>query len=100
MLFIKLLILIWLINFAPPFLANIFELGGGRTVDNGYLFFDGRPLFGKHKTVRGLLAGIISGGTIGLVLGFPLVRPEYRVFEYVWRPPVKFLQEAPLFFQR
>ncbi len=71
MLFIKLLILIWLINFAPPFLANIFELGGGRTVDNGYLFFDGRPLFGKHKTVRGLLAGIISGGTIGLVLGFP-----------------------------
>ncbi len=72
MLFIRLLILIWLTNFAPPFLAHMLESKGGRPVDGGCLFFDGRPLFGKNKTIRGVLAGIICGGAISVVLGFPL----------------------------
>ena len=71
-LFIRLLILFWLINFAPPFMAQIFESKWSRPVDGGYLFPDGRPLFGKHKTIRGVLAGIITGGLIGPVLGFPV----------------------------
>ena len=72
MLFISLLILIWLINFVPPLLAQILEARWNRPVDGGYLFLDGRLLFGKHKTIRGVLAGITSGGVFGLVLGFPL----------------------------
>ncbi|MGA3115863.1 MAG: CDP-archaeol synthase [Syntrophobacteraceae bacterium] len=71
-LFIRLLILLWLINFAPPFLAQIFESKWSFPIDGGYLFPDGRPLFGRHKTVRGVLAGIITGGLIGAALGFPL----------------------------
>jgi hypothetical protein len=71
-LFIKLLILFWLINFAPPFLAQVFESKWSRPADGGYLSPDGRPLFGRHKTTRGVLTGIITGGLIGPALGFPL----------------------------
>src|SRR5208283_2772827 len=72
MLFVRLLILLWLVNFVPPFLAQIFESKWNWPVDGDYLFPDGRPLFGRHKTIRGVLAGIIAGGTIGPALGFPL----------------------------
>ena len=52
-------------------------LGGGRPVDGGHRFFDGGPIFGSHKTVRGLFAGIIAGGIVGLVesvwLGDPIL---------------------------
>lgn len=72
MLFIKLLILIWLVNFAPPFVAQIFESKWNNPIDGGYLLPDGRPLLGRHKTIRGVLAGIITGGSIGPALGFPL----------------------------
>jgi predicted MPP superfamily phosphohydrolase len=71
-LFIRLLILLWLVNLAPPFLAQIFESKWNSPIDGGYLFLDGRPMFGKHKTIRGVLAGIITGGLIGPALGFPL----------------------------
>ena len=64
-LFIRLLILLWLVNFAPPFLAQIFESKWNCPIDGGYLFLDGRPLFGRNKTIRGVLAGIITGGLIG-----------------------------------
>jgi hypothetical protein len=71
-LFIRLLILLWLINFAPVLFAQVLESKWNSPVDGGRLFFDGRPLFGSNKTVRGVLAGIIAGGSIGLALGFPL----------------------------
>jgi hypothetical protein len=70
-LFIKLLILLWFINFAPPFLVVVFDSKYSRPIDGGCLFPDGRPLFGRHKTVRGVLAGIITGGSVGLALGLP-----------------------------
>jgi hypothetical protein len=72
MLFIKLLILLWFVNFAPPFLVVVFDSKFNTSIDGGYLLPDGRPLFGEHKTVRGALAGIITGGSLGLALGFPL----------------------------
>ncbi len=72
MLFIRLLTLLWLVNFAPPFLAQIFESKWDWPVDRGYVCPDGRLLFGRHKTIRGVLAGIIFGGAAGLALGFPL----------------------------
>jgi len=72
MLFIKLLILLWLVNFAPPLLMVILESKCNATLDGGYLLPDGRPLFGRHKTIRGILAGMIAGGSVGLLLGFPL----------------------------
>ena len=41
-------------------------LGGGAPLDGGKIFLDGQRIFGAHKTVRGLFAGIIAGSVIGL----------------------------------
>jgi CDP-2,3-bis-(O-geranylgeranyl)-sn-glycerol synthase len=41
-------------------------LGGGAALDGGKNFLDGERIFGAHKTVRGLAAGIIAGSVIGL----------------------------------
>jgi CDP-2,3-bis-(O-geranylgeranyl)-sn-glycerol synthase len=40
--------------------------GGGAPLDGGKNFLDGERIFGSHKTVRGLFAGIIAGSVIGL----------------------------------
>lgn len=70
-LFVKLLILLWLTNFAPPLTALVFESKYNRPVDGGRVFLDGRPLLGRNKTIRGVLAGIIVAGSLGRILGFP-----------------------------
>ncbi len=41
-------------------------LGGGAPVDRGHRFFDGAPIFGSHKTVRGVFAGVMAGTIVGL----------------------------------
>ncbi len=40
--------------------------GGGTALDRGRSFLDGQPLLGAHKTVRGLVAGVVAGSAIGL----------------------------------
>lgn len=70
-LFIKLLALLWTVNFLPPLVAQIFEQRGNRPLDGNRVFFDGRPVFGPHKTVRGVVAGVCAGFLTGLALGFP-----------------------------
>ncbi len=51
----------------PAYFANAAPLlfGGGRALDGGRLLSDGQPIFGSHKTVRGVIAGIIVGTAIG-----------------------------------
>jgi CDP-2,3-bis-(O-geranylgeranyl)-sn-glycerol synthase len=51
----------------PAYVANAAPLlfGGGRTLDGGRLLSDGQPIFGAHKTVRGVIAGIVAGSAIG-----------------------------------
>ena len=46
--------------------------GGGRPIDGGRTFRDGRPIFGPRKTVRGFISGVIVGTLTGLALGFLL----------------------------
>ncbi len=62
------IILYPLIYIFPSYVANgapvIF--GGGRPIDNGRRI-GGKPIFGPHKTVRGLAAGIASGAVIGAI---------------------------------
>lgn len=56
----------------PAYIANSSPtvIGGGRSIDNGKKAFDGRPIFGPHKTWRGLAGGIFLGiSTGGLVYG-------------------------------
>ncbi len=57
-----------LLFIGPSYVANAapLVLGGGRPLDGGRNFLDGRPIFGSHKTLRGLLAGIIAGSLVGL----------------------------------
>src|SRR4029077_14976339 len=51
----------------PSYVANAAPLlfGGGNPLDGGKNFLDGQRIFGAHKTVRGLFAGIIAGSVIG-----------------------------------
>ena len=47
----------------PAYCANAAPVifGGGKPMDFGKKFFDGKPFLGSHKTFRGFLAGIVVG---------------------------------------
>jgi CDP-2,3-bis-(O-geranylgeranyl)-sn-glycerol synthase len=66
---------IWFIF--PAYCANAAPVifGGGQPMDFGKRFFDGKPLLGPHKTVRGFLAGLIIGTLVGLA--------QTLIFEHV-----------------
>jgi CDP-2,3-bis-(O-geranylgeranyl)-sn-glycerol synthase len=53
----------------PAYCANAAPVifGGGKPMDFGKNFFDGKPFLGAHKTFRGFFAGIIMGTLVGLV---------------------------------
>ncbi len=53
----------------PAYCANGAPVlfGGGRPIDGGKTFRDGKPLFGPHKTVRGFVSGLIIGTFVGWV---------------------------------
>jgi CDP-2,3-bis-(O-geranylgeranyl)-sn-glycerol synthase len=52
----------------PAYCANATPViaGGGLPIDFGRKFVDGRPIFGKNKTFRGFLVGLIVGTSVGL----------------------------------
>jgi CDP-2,3-bis-(O-geranylgeranyl)-sn-glycerol synthase len=64
----------------PAYAANMTPVvaGGGRTLDGGRRFLDGRPLLGPGKTVRGFVFGVLAGSCLGLVqaLLHPLLDPR------------------------
>jgi CDP-2,3-bis-(O-geranylgeranyl)-sn-glycerol synthase len=53
----------------PAYCANAIPVifGGGRPIDAGRTFIDGKPMLGSHKTVRGFFAGLIVGTLVGFV---------------------------------
>ncbi len=55
----------------PSYFANMSPVlfGGGRPLDMGKSFKDGRRILGDHKTIRGFLSGIIVGTLVGLIQG-------------------------------
>jgi len=62
----------WIIDallfIGPSYVANAAPLlfGGGRTLDGGRKLSDGQPIFGAHKTIRGVIAGIVAGTILGV----------------------------------
>jgi CDP-2,3-bis-(O-geranylgeranyl)-sn-glycerol synthase len=56
----------------PAYTANAAPVifGGGRPLDSGKIYKDGRPILGSHKTFRGFFAGIIVGTLVGIGLSF------------------------------
>jgi CDP-2,3-bis-(O-geranylgeranyl)-sn-glycerol synthase len=55
----------------PAYVANATPvvLGGGRPIDGGRKFTDGRPILGPGKTIRGFVAGLIAGTIFGAIQG-------------------------------
>jgi len=70
--FLKILILLWAVNLAPPLLAYVFGKTWNTPLDRGRLFIDHKSLFGSNKTERGIVGGIVTGVLMGGLLGFPL----------------------------
>jgi CDP-2,3-bis-(O-geranylgeranyl)-sn-glycerol synthase len=70
----------------PAYCANAFPViaGGGRPLDCGKNFVDGKPIFGKNKTFRGFFAGLLIGTGVGaaeaLILDYPMaLPPTFRI---------------------
>jgi CDP-2,3-bis-(O-geranylgeranyl)-sn-glycerol synthase len=53
----------------PAYCANAIPVlaGGGLPIDLGRKMRDGKPIFGKNKTLRGFFAGLVIGTLVGLV---------------------------------
>jgi len=52
----------------PAYCANAIPViaGGGFPIDFRKNFFDGRPIFGKNKTIRGFFFGLFFGTLVGI----------------------------------
>ncbi len=68
--YFKILFLLWLINFAPVFLAHLLGPRWNAPIDGRRTHRDGRPLLGPHKTIRGFLAALLMGTIAGIAMDF------------------------------
>ena len=69
---LQLLVLMTLANGTPIVAKKIFGLRFARPLDTGILFFDGRPLFGPSKTIRGIVASILITTASAPLIGLDL----------------------------
>ena len=67
---IKLLLLLLAANGSPIIAKRLFGKRLSYPVDGGLIFPEGRPLLGRSKTVRGILAGVAVTSLIAPLLGF------------------------------
>ncbi len=65
----------------PAWIGNMLActFGGGRPIDGGRTFIDGRPILGKGKTVRGLCVGILVAVCAAVIQSF---------FKYTYNPVI------------
>ncbi len=70
LLVLKLLVLIAVANATPVAAKLIFGDAFAQPLDGNAKFFDGRPLFGASKTVRGVLLAILVTAAAAPLLGF------------------------------
>lgn len=69
--------IIWFI--LPPYIANMAPAvwGGGPPLDGGRVLSDGRRLFGKGKTIKGSIVGILAGIIISILQHVALPFPSF-----------------------
>ena len=65
----RLLLLLGVANFAPIVAARLFGARWRVPLDGGWHFVDGRPLFGRSKTLRGVVAAIAATSLAAPALG-------------------------------
>ncbi len=65
-----LLILITVANGAPVIARNLFGDRASQPIDFGIFWYDGRPLFGQSKTVRGLICSLIATTIAASIIGW------------------------------
>jgi CDP-archaeol synthase len=67
---VRLAILLAVANGAPVIASRIFDQRFSFPIDGGAEFVDGKPLFGKSKTVRGIVLSILSSAAAAPLLWF------------------------------
>jgi hypothetical protein len=70
LLLFELLILLTVANGAPVVAKKVLGDRLSWPLDGGALFFDGKPLLGVTKTIRGIVVSVIATLLAALVLGF------------------------------
>jgi CDP-2,3-bis-(O-geranylgeranyl)-sn-glycerol synthase len=71
---LQLLVLLAVANTAPLFGKRALGNRLAWPLDGGLTFFDGRPLFGASKTLRGLVLALLATATAGALAG-----PDWRI---------------------
>jgi CDP-2,3-bis-(O-geranylgeranyl)-sn-glycerol synthase len=66
---IKVLLLSFVANAAPIFGARLLGERWSWPIDGGLRFFDGRPVLGNSKTVRGLVLSVTGCAIVAALLG-------------------------------
>lgn len=68
--YLKLLLLLGVANGAPLFGHTLLRHRFARPLDGDLRFFDGRPLLGPSKTIRGVVLAVIATPVAAVLLGF------------------------------
>jgi CDP-2,3-bis-(O-geranylgeranyl)-sn-glycerol synthase len=69
---LQLLVLMTLANGTPIVAKKIFDPRFSFPLDAGTIFFDGRPLFGPSKTIRGILISVLITTASAPLIGLDL----------------------------
>ena len=67
----QLLVLLTLANGTPVIAKRILEDRFAYPIDGGCSYVDGRPLFGRSKTVRGVVLSVLVTGVAAPAIGVP-----------------------------
>ncbi|MGC8719046.1 MAG: CDP-archaeol synthase [Thermodesulforhabdaceae bacterium] len=66
---IKMTLFLWWIHFIPPVLAVIMEDRWALPLDFNRRFLDGKPILGKHKTIRGIVGSTVAATVTASAFG-------------------------------
>jgi CDP-2,3-bis-(O-geranylgeranyl)-sn-glycerol synthase len=74
------LLIFSLLLIVPAYISNASMVitGGGRPIDGGKLFRDGRRILGDHKTINGLKGPLFIGIPISFII--------FLIFIFLWQP--------------
>ena len=68
-LILQLMILLAVANGTPVVAKKVLGNALARPLDGGAVFFDGRPLFGPSKTIRGIVLSLLATPLAALLMG-------------------------------